>query len=47
MDVGFAFGLAAQVLLGQRWALVRALLLGTDQGDPPVEALLAQCLGGL
>ena len=40
-------GLAAQVLLGERRALVRALGLGADQHDAAVEALLAQRLGGL
>ena len=38
-------GLAAQIVLRQRWALVRALRLGADQHDASVEALLAQ-LGG-
>ena len=42
-----ALGLAAQVVLGQRRTLVRALALGADEHDAPVEALLAQRLGGL
>ena len=42
-----AAGLAAQVVLGQRRPLVRALVLGADQQQAPVEALCAQGLGGL
>ena len=40
-----AIGLAAQVLLGQRRALVRTLRLGTQQHETAVVALLAQGLG--
>ena len=39
--------LAAQVVLRQRRALVGALLLGADQHDAAVEALLAERLGSL
>ena len=42
VDVGLlALGLAAQVVLGQRWPLVRALWLGADQQHASVEALRA------
>ena len=40
-------GLAAQVVLRQRRALVRALILRAHQHDAPVEALLAKRLGSL
>jgi len=42
-----ALGLAAEVLLGQRRALVGPLGLGADQDDPPVEAAVAQLLSRL
>ena len=42
-----ALGVAAEIVLRQRRALVRTFLLGADQRDAPVEAFLAQCLGGL
>ena len=42
-----AAGLAAEVVLGERRPLVGPLLLGADQHHAPVEALLAQRLGGL
>ena len=42
-----ALGLAAQVVLAQRRALVGPLGLGAQQHDAPVEALLAQRLDGL
>jgi hypothetical protein len=42
MDIGLlARGLRAQVILGQRRALVGSLRLGADQDDPAVEPLLA------
>ncbi len=41
-----AGGLAAQEVLGERRALVRALGLGADEHDAAVEALLAQRRGG-
>ena len=48
MDVDLlARHLAAQVALGERRAFVRALTLGADEHDTPVEALRAQRLGGL
>lgn len=39
--------LAAQVVLGQRRPLVRALMFGPDQHEAPLEALSPQRLGGL
>ena len=42
-----AAGLAAQVVLGQRRALVGTVELGADEHDAPVEALGPQGLGGL
>ena len=42
VDVGLlALGLAPEVVLGQRWPLVRALWLGADQQHASVEALRA------
>src|SRR6185437_13660623 len=40
-------GLLAQIVLGQRRALVRALGLGAEQDHPPVETPLAQLFGRL
>ncbi len=40
-------GLAHQVVLGQRWPLVRPVLLRAEQHDPAVEAVLAQRLDRL
>ena len=42
-----AVGLAAQVVLRQRRALVRALVLGADEHQAPLEALVSQGLSGL
>ncbi len=42
-----AADLSAQVVLRQRRALVGALVFRADQHDAPVEAVLAQRLGGL
>ena len=42
-----ASGLAAQVVLRQRRALVRALVLGADKHQAPFEAFVSQCLSGL
>src|SRR5581483_10638645 len=47
VDVGLAVGLAAQIVLGERRALVGSLRFGADQNDAAVEALLAQGLGRL
>ena len=44
---GVALGLAAQVVLRERRALVGSLGLGADQHHAPVEPLLAQGLGRL
>jgi hypothetical protein len=42
-----AADLAAQIVLGERRALVWPLVLGADKHDPPVEPLLPERLGGL
>src|SRR5215211_8364965 len=47
VDKGPRLGLATQVLLGQRRALVRALGLVPEDDDPAHEALPPQGLGGL
>src|SRR3954453_21536113 len=39
--------LAAQIVLAQRWPLVRALRLRADQQNVAVEALIAERLRGL
>jgi len=43
----FALGVAAEIALRQRRALVRTVVLGADQRDAPVEAFITQRLGGL
>src|SRR5204862_6033340 len=47
VSVGLRVGLAPQVVLGERRALIRTLGLLADQDDAPVEALASQGFGGL